>query len=720
MNRPPYPLLHQLADAAGLLATWRDVHGRERRVGTETLRRVLTALDLPCDSESQCHDSLARLGEDGAEPISPSLLIVPQGSPVIVRRSGSPHYRLELEDGTRLMGTARDLDGNHVAIPGVRRPGYHRLLMGRIETRVAVVPPRSHTLHALTGQDRPWIVGAQVYSLHRRREGQPASLEGGAARLPGWEIGGDFRVVGELAQGLARHGAAGLAISPVHAMFSADPGRYSPYAPSSRLFLNAAYADPGTVFEADMLRPLLRNTASFEVSADDCMDWPSIQRHRLVQLRRVYEAFIQIEPQGPAADFAAFLTEGGEALAGHARFEALHAHHVSQLGPAHGWADWPADYRDPHSVAVRTFAQEHAHEVRFHAFLQWLAARSLAAAHAGAKEAGMPLGLIADMAVGTDPRGSHAWTRQTQIMTGVSVGAPPDLFQPAGQSWGLTAFSPRALRLRGYEGFIETLRAVLAHAGGVRVDHVLGLQRMWLVPEGEPPSEGVYLRYPRDDLLDLLTLEAWRHRAVAVGENLGTVPDDFNEAIERRGILGMNVLWFEQDGKETPVFRYREQWPSQAMATISTHDLPTLRGWWAGRDIEWRGRLGGLRSDEIAEAQTDRERQREALWLALQQAGLVTAGAPVPAEAPVAEVLDFVAGTPAVLFNVSLEDLVGQTDQPNLPSSGESAAAEGHPNWSRLLALAVEDLLENEGVGGLLERVERIRSGAAERKGGVR
>lgn len=714
MTQPPDPLLLQLAEAAGLMASWRDAHGHERWVGFDTLRRVLDALELPCESEAQCRDSLKGLGDEGVGLSSPGLLRVRQGAPVIVRRAGSPHYRLELEDGTRLMGTAQDLDGNRVAIPAVRRPGYHRLRMGRIDTTIAVVPPRCHPVATLTGQAHAWVAGAQVYSLrqgggHLHRE--PAAA--GRRVLPGWETGGSFGALGELARGLAAHGAAGLAISPVHALFSADASRYSPYAPSSRLFLNALYADPAAVFDPDMLRPLQQASDAPGLTADGCIEWPAIHTHRLRQLRRLFDIFNTARPSGLEEDFNTFLHAGGDALERHVRYEALHAHHATALGPAHGWQDWPAEYREPDGAAVRRFAGEHGPELRFHAFLQWLAARSLAVAHQGAREAGMPLGLIADMAVGTDPRGSQAWSRPSQILSGVSIGAPPDIFQPGGQDWGLTAFSPRALRVRGYDGFIETLRAVLAHAGGVRVDHVLGLGRMWLVPEGAAATDGVYLKYPREALLDLLALEAWRHRAVAVGENLGTVPEDFNAAIAQRGILGMSVLWFEQGDDAQPVFRPRRAWPAQSMAMVSTHDLPTLRGWWCGRDLQWRQRLGQLGAGEFEAAWALRRTQRKALWAALQRDGLAPAATAVPEDAPVRAVLAYIAGTPAALCNVSLEDLTGQVEQPNLPASGDMPPPEGHPNWCRALDVTVEALLQDPAVVALMQRIDRSRREAA-------
>ena len=710
-------LLNELAVAAGLQVEWRDAHRQDRVVSPDSLRVLLDTLGLPCGSEAQCRESLRELTD--TKQNGPSrMTVVRLGAPVVLRRQGSLHYRLHLEDGKCIMGTARDLGGGMAAISDINRPGYHRLEMGGVDCTIAVVPSRCPSVQELQrrhgGSGRAWVLGAQIYSL-RRSAAPGAETESQAARQggvtpAGWEIGGDFSLLRSLARRAGELGAAGLAISPVHAMFTSDPDRYSPYSPSSRLFLNAMYADPGTVFDDTMLRPLIQQAARLDVDANGCMDWPAIQARRLAQFHRLFDAFDALQPLDILGDFLAFRREGGDALERHACYEALHAQFSNDLGPGHGWQDWPAEYRDPASDAVRRYAREHERDVRFHAFLQWLAARSLADAQACAR-CDTPLGLIADLAIGTDPRGSHAWSRQDQIMSGVSVGAPPDLFQPDGQDWGLTAFSPRALQQSGYQAYIETLQAVLAYAGGLRVDHAMGLARMWLVPTGARASEGAYLQFPRDQLMDLLALEAWRHDAVVVGENLGTVPEDFNEAMDARGMLGMSVLWFEQEEGDRPVFRQPKDWAEHSMAMITTHDLPTVRGWWAGRDIAWRERQQEYDAEEVGRQLSKRNAEKEALWLAMQQAGIADVNAALPADAPIAEIMAYVAGTPSAVFQVSLEDALGLEDQPNLPGGCSLAVSpeDAHPNWRRVLDATADELLHGEEVLSLLSVVRRAR-----------
>lgn len=709
MSSQPDALVQRLALGAGLKPRWLDAHGKEKQVSIDTLRQVLETMGLPCQGIEQCRESMARL--ESPETPATSLEIVRVGEPVVLRRQGSLHYQLMLEDGTRILGTARDQGGGRVAIPPIRKPGYHEFSMGSLQGTIAAVPRQAPSMDALLNRSaesrrpaRPWVLGVQAYGL-RRQIGKDLPPERSVPS--GWEVGGDFSLLGRLARAAGKQGAVGLAISPAHAMFSGDAQRFSPYAPSSRIFLNAMLADPASVFDDDMLSVLSTGGGDALLDETGCLDWPRIQALRLAQLHRLFGVF---EARGPSAlleDFRNFRRNGGEALNSHACYEALHAHFVPQLGAAHGWQDWPSEYRDPASLAVRHFAESHEQALHFHAFLQWLAARSMAKAQSEAR-ADMPLGLIADMAVGTDPRGSHAWSRQQQVMTGVSVGAPPDIFQPGGQDWGLTAFSPWALQQNGYAGFIETVRAVLAHAGGLRVDHVIGLERLWLVPKGQSAAAGVYLAYPKKELMDLLMLEAWRHGALVVGENLGTVPEGFDEDMARRGFLGMNVLWFEREEGTPPQFRKPEDWPSASMAMLTTHDLPTAKGWWKARDIDWRQRHGEFSPEQADEQRRMREQEKCGLWLALQKAGLVEHSDSVPTDAPVKAMLGFLARSPAALLHLSLEDLTGQEEQPNLPGAPPQDATQIHPNWCRTLAYPVEALLNTANAPELLNVFQPI------------
>ncbi|MDR9438497.1 MAG: 4-alpha-glucanotransferase, partial [Halomonas sp.] len=400
---------------------------------------------------------------------------------------------------------------------------------------------------------------------------------------------------------------------------------------------------------------------------------------------------------------AAFRQAGGSQLKCHCRFEALQA----SFGPS-DWRDWPRALRDPASPEVEHFATAHAHEVGFHAFLQWLAADGFSRAQAAAREAGMAVGLIADLAVGADAAGSQAWSRQGEMLHGVSIGAPPDLINVHGQDWGLAAFSPHGLICSGFRSFIDMLRSAFAHAGGLRIDHVLGLLRLWLIPHGEPPTQGGYLRYPLEDMLRLLALESWRHRAIVIGEDLGTVAPGFSDRLVSHGILGMQVLWFEQDDDEA--FLPANAWSHEAMATTSTHDLPTVAGWWAGRDIDWRSRLGLLGVMQSAAAEREaRRRARAGLASVLGLLGShPTTAALEAADISASQVLDACARhlgrTPAPLVLLPVEDALGLEEQANLPGTFDE-----HPNWRRRWMADADLLLTSDKVGQRLEELQSAR-----------
>ncbi len=614
------------------------------------------------------------------------------------------NYRILLEQGGLMDG--RFSDGESVPeLPPVTSIGYHRLETGGHSVTLAIAPPRCFGIEdALCAQRtgtaqgplKLWGLSAQLYSLRHAGDGGI----------------GHFSSLAMLAESAAQQGAAMLAISPVHAMFSAEPRNYSPYSPSSRLFLNVLHIDAAALFGEDGLQQAIAQLGADALArwrgleALPLLDWPQAAVLKQQVLRLLYRRFVanKDELTGEHAAFGEFCRRGGEALESHARFEALHAW-MKTAGTPGGWQNWPAAYHDPDGDAVLEFARQHMEEVEFHLFLQWQAAVGLDGAQHAARSAGMCIGLVADLAVGADNGGSQAWSRQGEIIAGLSVGAPPDLFNPDGQSWGLGAFSPHAMRDRGYRAYLEMLRAVFAHAGGIRIDHVLGLGRLWLVPDGAPASQGAYLHYPMEDLLRLIALESWRHQAVVIGEDLGTVPDGFREQLLQKNLMGIQVLWFQRDGGG---FFAPNDWRRGATGTTGTHDLPTIAGWWSGHDIAWRAQLGTLEHGEARdEAMADRARERQQLWLAMGFAGCAQGDAPPPEAdaAPLAEIILFLNATQAEIAVLPLEDALGLAEQPNFPGSGDV-----HPNWRRRLAADVQGLLDAPAVAARLQLLDDQRS----------
>jgi 4-alpha-glucanotransferase len=473
---------------------------------------------------------------------------------------------------------------------------------------------------------------------------------------------GDLGALAAFARDVAPLGVDAVAVSPIHAPFLAACADISPYSPSSRLFLN----------------PLYTAGAVPDDGKGGLVDWQHASKEKVTRLR---------------GQFAASTTQPFDTrLRDHARFEALDAHFRRE--GLHRWQDWPLAYRNPHGAEVQAFANAHCDDVSFHIFLQHLTERNLTEAQATARNAGMAIGLIADIAVGMSPHGSHAWSAPDEVLRGLTIGAPPDIFNPQGQNWGLTALSPAARS----EAFADTWNASMRHAGGVRIDHAMGLYRLWVIPEGADPNDGVYLHYPMHRNLATLCEASRRHRAIVIGEDLGTVPAGFRETMRGAGILGMEVLWFQRDGRGfVPPWR----WSRQAAALTTTHDLPTVAGWWRGRDIDWLEKLG-RRSEhgDVAAERWARGEDRTHLWRAI---GHGDEPAPENPESVVEAALAFVGSTPCEIAIVPVEDILGLVEQPNIPGTIDE-----HPNWRRRLPPG--DALSSQRARDNLAALVRARS----------
>ena len=668
--------LLQLAEAAGVVPRWKDVHGEWHAVAPGTLRAVLAALGLPAADDAAVASSLAEV--TSTSTALPPLRTATVNEPVTLPVPPGP-FQLTLEDGSTVHGHATAHE-HGAALPPIATPGYHRLTIGGQATTIAVAPPRCFSLADAAPGTRPWLLAVQLYSLRR----------------PGDAGLGDFGALHDLIAPAASHGAAGIAISPVHAQFSADPDRFSPYSPSSRMQLNVLHTR----------LDLPDNAETRRLETLELVDWSAAARIRLQAFRALFDA---ASPADRTA-LAAFRAERGDALETHARFEALHAHLFANDPGQWHWRTWPPGYRDPGNPEVAAFAAAHANEVAFHAFMQWHADRSLAGVQQAARDAGMSIGLIADLAVGADSGGSHCWSRQPETLIGLSVGAPPDLLSPAGQSWGLAAFSPRGLAQNGFAAYIELLRSSMRHAGGVRIDHALGLARLWVVPDGSSAADGAYIAFPTTDLLRLIALESHRYRTIVLGEDLGTIPEGFQDRLEAVSMLGIRVLWFE---KHRERFTAPRDWTQRAAAMTSTHDLPTVAGWWSGRDLEWRSRLGLLGDDANQQHERRmRHHDRAALWDTIMDsaaaAGLQPAPQPGPSDTAVFAdaAARHVGGAACDLVILPIEDALALPEQPNLPGTMDDA----HPNWRRRLRGPAAALLDGPAVAARLAGLAQART----------
>ncbi len=673
-------VVRDLARRAGIAVEWQDHAGQARVVSPPVLRLVLAAVGLPAATSRQISGSRRLLTKRSGFADLPPLVTAVAGRPTRLDVGGSESQQAELalENGEVRRVALLPARGR-LRIPAIAEIGYHRLRIEDREIVLAVSPARCRSIEDVVPDARLWGLAAQLYGLSRRGDLGIGDLAGAA----------------DLARSAGVKGADAIALSPMHALYASDPSRFGPYSPSSRLFMNPLHAAPELVFGP---------TAAVDPPVSNgLIDWPSVAAAKYALLRKSFESFQDSSEWDGAlgADFARYRAEQGPLLYEHACFEALQAART----PQHEWRQWPVDLRDPRGAGVSFFAAAHLDTILYHQFLQWITDRSLAAAQAVSRSAGMRIGLIGDLAVGMDPNGSHAWSRQSDTLLGLTIGAPPDLLNPRGQNWGLTGFSPRAMEENGYAPFLATLRAAMRHAGGIRVDHAMGLARLWLIPEGASPADGAYLNYPVGDLLRLLALESVRHNVVVIGEDLGTVPEGFHDMLEQSGIHGMRVLWFERDAQTG--FVPPRGWGSTDVAMTSTHDLPTVAGWWSGSDIDVRhkyGRLGeGVEPESIRE---ERAADRPRLWSAFVREHV--GDGPVPSPDDTDRVVDaavrFIAKTEVPLSLIPLEDLLGQRDQPNLPGTVTE-----HPNWRRRLPLPADEVLTNEAVA------RRIDSVAAER-----
>jgi len=573
--------------AWGVAPGYHDVRGRWVAAEAEVARRVLEAMGAG----------------DEAPPPAP-VRVIPPGRPLPLERPAE----VVTEDGATLPA----LD----AIPPLPA-GYHRLrwLDGGGELCLIASPRRCH----LPPDLRAWGWSVQLYALRSRTS---------------WGLG-DLADLRRLARWSAAMGAGLLLLNPLAAPLPLPSQEPSPYYPSSRRFRNPLYLRIEEVPNAWRLGDRLVALARAGTE---------LNRRRRIERDRVFALKMQA-----LEELFAHSGEQEELERHLARTPGLEEYATfCALSEVHGapWQRWPEPLRRPGSAAVARFRSARARRVRFHAWLQWLLDRQLAAA-------GRELPLVHDLPVGVQPAGADAWVWQDTLVQGMSVGAPPDPFNPAGQDWAVPPFDPWRLRAAGYEPFIQTLRATFRHGAGLRIDHVMGLFRLYWIPRGAEPNGGVYVRYPHDELLDIVALESCRHRAYVIGEDLGTVEEVVREEMAARNMLSYRLLWFE----DRPPDRY----PSESLAALTTHDLPTLAGVWEGIDGD----------------PTMRDRLRRHVGVREgQSVGEVTTA-----------VYRALASSPARLVAATLEDVLGVRERPNYPGTTNE-----HPNWSLALPLTLEEL----------------------------
>ena len=697
--------LRQVADLIGVQTRHVDALGVWHEPSEETLAALIVAFGLPTNPK-QAADQLAAGAATTPFGLSPVEIIAQEAPDVglhlqLPNGSGSVEWHCRFEDGTQAAGRN---DGALLRLPASLPLGYHRLAVGTgskaAEIELIVAPPSCYLPGALQPGQRNWGVTTQLYGLRSRRD---------------WGMG-DFTDLGFLAAAAGRLGTTTVGINPLHALFAAEPRHFSPYSPSSRVWLNWLYIDPSVVsgFAADSaIQALAPPTVIAAARASGLVDYPAVAALKRPVLEALFRKFQARDDDDPLCiAFRDFQLAGGVALADFAVFEALHEHFTEQ-GMLFSWHAWPAPMRDSRSADVAEFARAHADRVDFFQWLQWVADGQLAAAEKASRAAGLSLGLYLDLAVGVDPHGADAWADQELIAPGTTIGAPPDPLSRAGQNWGLAPINPLRLRRRGFAPLIAALRANMRHAGILRIDHVMGLQRLYCIPSRMPATAGAYVSYPFDEILRLVALESHRQNCAIIGEDLGTVPDGFRERMRAANALSYRVFVFERRGDAS--FAPPADYPPLAAASAATHDLATLKGFWLGRDIEWRQRLGSYPDEaaaatEIAERRRDRSLVLEALaakgLLPRERFGdfLADGDAPTYTQELGEAIHLFLARSRARLVLVQLEDVIGESEQANLPGTSDS-----HPNWQRRLASRIEDIVAGSDMSRLAERLGAAR-----------
>jgi 4-alpha-glucanotransferase len=633
--------LEALAEAHGVATWYEDWHRQRKDVAAESVVGVLGLLGVDATTPEAIAAGLAAVRSRDDLGRLPGTVVVRAGA----TRDLPGAATIVLEDG-------RDISGI-TAVPGDLPLGWHRLRVGGQDITLVVVPPE------LPAPPDTWGWMLQLYALHS---------------ADSWGMGD----LGDLRTFVGQSGNPGLILlNPLHAITPTLPVPPSPYAPSSRRFANPLYlrvadtaeyrrADPALRAKVDALRP----------ATSGLIDYSAVWQAKRAALEMLWPLAGEIDLTGDPdlADFARFCA----------------------LAEVHGanWQEWPVELRRPDSPAVLAFRSD---RIAFHAWLQRLITAQLNAVNEAAAAQGMPVGIVLDLAVGTDPSGADGWLLQDVLAKGVHVGAPPDAFNQLGQDWGAAAWRPDRLIETGYAAYRDMLRRIFASAGGLRVDHVAGLWRLWWVPPGMGANGGTYVHYDPEAMLGILALEASRAGAVVIGEDLGTVLPEVTEGLERMNMLGSAVLWFTRDYDDPDEgYLSAEEYPRNALATISTHDLPTAAGFLAGEQVKVRAELGQL-AGSVEDERKTADHDRAQLKAVLRAEGLIT---PASTDDEVVVAMHrFLARTPSRFVTASLYDVLGELDQPNLPGTVDE-----YPNWRMRLALSLEQIAEDPRIA----RIARI------------
>ncbi len=694
------PAVQELADALGIATEYWDWQGRHQPVPEQTVTAVLAAMDLDASTPDTARAALHEHHRSAWRRMLPPCLVTRQGHrpdfPVHVAAGAPVQVWIDLETGgsrsdveqTEDNSAAQEIDGRWTGRARFRLPpdlplGYHtlRARSGDREAAAAVVvtPPWLGFPERM-GDRRAWGLAAQLYSVRSERS---------------WGVGDVTDLTDLAVWAAAEQGAAYVLVNPLHAGEPVAPLEPSPYLPTSRRFANPIYLRVERIPEYADLDDAgrgevaaLRSDLLAALDGVDAIDRDTSWTAKRAALQLVHRVE---RTAGREIAYRAYRQREGSGLVDYATWAAIAEVH----GP--DWRAWPAEFRSPADPAVVAFREAHGDEIDFHCWLQWVLDDQLDAAQRAATTAGATLGIVHDLAVGVHPGGADAWGLQDVFAQGVSVGAPPDPFNQNGQDWTQPPWRPDRLAEVAYTPFRQLVATVLRHSGGVRVDHIIGLFRLWWTPAGQLPTTGTYVRYDHEAMIGILALEAHRAGALVVGEDLGVVEPSARTYLRERGILGTSILWFEFDESGAPL--PPERWREYCLASVTTHDLPPTAGYLAGEHVRLRHELG-LLTRSLAEELAADAAERDAWLGTLRSRGSLPENADV--EAVVAELHRYLTWTPSRLLCVSLTDAVGDRRTQNQPGTTDE-----YPNWRVPLTgpdgtvMALEDVFTSARVAAL-------------------
>jgi 4-alpha-glucanotransferase len=721
-------LIEKLADLVGFHRSYTDSYGNQVHANESARYSLLIAMGYDLSNDDTISASITSLQEDTWRKILPAVHIAKLEDndhhimlSLAVTECPNVSWKIKTEQGETLTGEILLSDMNYqeehyladikyqklaLTLPSLTQ-GYHDLSISYDDTTAnchLIFAPKTCYSPQEASTQKMWGYAAQLYSLKSKEN---------------WGMG-DFGDLKSLVKKSAEQGASAIGLNPLHPLYQNNPAHCSPYSPTSRCFLNSLYIDVTQVpnFKTCKEAQQRFNSDDFQEKVayarnTELIDYPAVADVKFDIIELLFEDFLAINKSNKISpqyqEFTEFKEEQGNDLLLLTTFDALYEHFRKVDFNAYGWKMWPSEFQSPHSKQVTEFQQTQSKRIDYFAFLQWLAHRQLSDVSTIAKNEGMPIGLYLDLAVGCDGSGVDVWSDKDVYVSGAAVGAPPDPMNTLGQDWGLTPINPVALQHQGYLPLIKALRSNMQYAGALRIDHILGLMRQYWVAPGMKADQGVYITFPFKDILRIIALESRRNDCVVIGEDLGTVPDGFSDIMSAAGLLSYKVLFFER--WDSGLFKRPELYPAQSMVTVSTHDLPTLTGWWQGRDLHWRQTLNLYPNKEMGQQERSaRIEDRKLLIATLTDLDVIDLQK-VPQQAPAEmntelsiAVQKYMAKAPSHIQLIPLEDTLEIIEQVNIPGTIDE-----HPNWRQKLPVSMDKFWEENSVKSIANEMQNAR-----------